>query len=284
MIKKAITKIFYPIIDNIYRNIDKKQIRRTRNIKLIPDFKNRRGGKLSYAEWAHVIGIFQTIFYQNVKEKSGNHVLDVGCGTGLLGIAAQPIVSGKGSYTGIDVMKYDINYCKNHFTDSNYSFIHFDIANPSYAATQEKTLKPWPVEDETKDLVTALSVWTHLCEEDAIYYFKEIARVLKKNGKAVITFFYLDEIYQNSLSIRKDAVGRFHSTNQMKWIYDTKAYESSEWYTTKWVKHPEDAIAISEEALNMILKESGLKLVDYHPGNWKEQPGVYFQDVLVFEK
>src|ERR1700759_3009756 len=100
---------FFPYNDSIFRRIDKKHIRRTRNIRLIPDFRNRRGGKLSYAEWAHVTGIFQTIIFQTLGQKTGNRILDIGCGTGLLGIASDPFVSEGGSYTGIDVMMEDIN-------------------------------------------------------------------------------------------------------------------------------------------------------------------------------
>lgn len=283
MLKKIAHK-FFPQIDKAFRGIDRQHIRRTKNLRLIPDFKNRRGGKLSYGEWAHVIGIFQTLIYQNLSAKAGNHILDIGCGTGLLGISAEPYTSGEGTYTGIDVMREDINYCKENFKNKNYNFIHFDIANPRYASNQSKILKAWPIEDNSKDLVTALSVWTHLREEDARFYFKEIYRVLKPKSRAIITFFYLDEDYEASLTIRKNERGRFHSTNQMNWVFDKKAYDSEDWFTTKLVKNPEDATAISKKGMETIIKESGLKLIQYNPGNWKEKPGMYFQDILVFEK
>lgn len=281
---QRLSKKMYPMLDNIYRKLDKAYIRRTKNIKLIPDFVNRRGGKASYAEWAHVIGIFQTLIYQNLKQNKDNHILDIGCGTGLLGISAEPYTSGKGSYTGIDVMQYDIDYCSKHFPADNYNFIHFDIANPSYASAQSQELKPWPVEDGSKDLVVALSVWTHLQEKDATFYFKEVARVLKQGGRAIITFFYLDEAYQESLAIRKDEIGRFHSTRQTKWIFDRQAYGSNNWYTTAWVKHPEDAMGVTKTAMETLTAASGLKIIQHYPGNWKEEPGVYFQDVMIFEK
>ena len=284
MKRKIRDEVIYRSLDNLYRKFDKIHIRRTRNIRLIPGYVNRKGGKLSYAEWAHVIGIFQTIIYQTFEGQGNKDVLDVGCGTGLLGIAAEPMTSPKGSYLGIDVMKYDIDFCRKHFKNGNYRFIHFDVANPTYAATQDENLKPWPIEDESRDLITALSVWTHLREEHAIYYFKEVARVLKKGGKAIITFFYLDESYEASLPLRSDTTGRYHSTNQLNWIFDESAYGSKNWFTPKWTKAPEDATGISKEALNTLLAESGLKLVKYYPGNWKETPGVFFQDILIFEK
>jgi SAM-dependent methyltransferase len=251
---------------------------------LIPGFKNRRGGKISYAEWAHVIGIFQTLIYQNLGNKTGNKILDIGCGTGLLGISSEPFMSDGGTYTGIDVIKFDINFCINHFKSKNYNFIHLDVANPTYAKSQSKILAPWPIKDESHDLVLALSVWTHLSEKDAFFYFKEIHRVLKKRGKAIITFFYLDEHYQDSLSKRSNNIGRFHSTNQNKWIFDHNAYESKNWYSPGWVKIPEDTIGVTNEGLDALQKHSGLKLIQCYPGNWKEIPGVFFQDVLIFEK
>ncbi|MDC1068850.1 class I SAM-dependent methyltransferase [Candidatus Kapabacteria bacterium] len=271
-------------IDESFRDIDKTHIRRTKNIRLIPDLNNRRGGKLAYSEWAHVIGIFQTLFYQNLTKKYSNNILDIGCGTGLLGIASEPFITDGGNYTGIDVMKEDIDFCRSHYNNSQYDFIHFDISNPSYADNQSKTLQEWPVEDNTKDLVTALSVWTHLSETDALFYFKEIYRVLKKGGRAIITFFILDEDYLASLKKRSNSTSRFNFTNQLEWLFKEEAYNSKNWFTTTWAKNPEDAIAISTDGINQLIKESGLKLIEKYPGNWKENPGIFFQDVLIFER
>jgi SAM-dependent methyltransferase len=274
----------FPWIDKVFRDVDRSHIRRTRNLRLIPDFKNRRGGKLAYGEWAHVIGIFQTLIYQTLKEKSGNKILDIGCGTGLLGISSEPFVGDGGTYTGIDVMADDINFCKSHFKFSNYNFIHLDVANPTYASAQSSQLKAWPVEDASQDLVTALSVWTHLNETDALFYMKEIHRVLKKDGKAIVTFFVLDDDYKNSLPRRSNQTGRFHNTNQNGWVFNVNAYGSENWFTVPSARTPEDAIGVTEKGMDNLLKNSGFKIKQFYPGNWKENPGVFFQDILVLEK
>ena len=153
-----------------------------------------------------------------------------------------------------------------------------------YAANQKKIDQKWDVESNSQDLVTALSVWTHFNEEDAIFYFNEVARVLKKNARAIITFFYLDDIYYSSIDQRKNEKGKYHMTNQRKWVFNKSAYGSKNWFYPEQLKLPENAIGITENGLSKLLEVSGLELVKYYSGNWKEKPGIYFQDVLIFQK
>ncbi len=274
----------YHLLDSLFRPLDQRYIRRTKNIRLIPDESNRRGGKHSYAEWAYVIGIFQTLMYSHLRNKESNTILDVGCGTGLLGIACEPFLGQGGKYFGIDVMKDDIDFCRRHFSPANFEFIHFDVSNPAYAPAQKNVKVKWPIESESIDLMTALSVWTHLNQEDALFYFKEIQRVLKPDAKAIVTFFLLDEMYENSIALRSHAEGRYHRTFQDQWIFDHPSYGSDAWLHPAWARIPENAMGVTTAGLNLLTSSAGLRLIEHHQGNWKEVPGIFFQDVLIFEK
>jgi len=289
-VKKIIKKIIRKELDNNqldnnFLQFDKGRIRRTNNISLIPNLKNRIGGKVSFGEWAHVIGIFQTLIFQNLDKKDGNKILDIGCGTGLLGLASQNFVNNGGEYLGIDVDKSNIEFCKSHYNNhKQLKFLHFDVNNAMYAERQTKVNQKWNVESNSQDLVTALSVWTHFNEEDAIFYFNEVSRVLKKDAKAIISFFYLDDIYFSSVDERKNEKGRYHMTNQKEWIFNKSAYGSKNWYYPEHLEIPENATGITKEGMSILLEKSGLELINYYSGNWKEKPGVYFQDVLIFQK
>jgi SAM-dependent methyltransferase len=281
---KAIGADPYRVLDSMYLPLDRKHIRRTQNIRLIPREQNRRGGKHSYAEWAHVIGIFQTLMCLHLVNRTDIAALDVGCGTGLLGIAAEPFLIPNGHYVGIDVSKKDIDFCRRHYPAPMYEFIHFDVNNPAYAPAQQNQRIPWPLDDQRFDLVTALSVWTHLNEADAMFYFAEVGRVLKPGGKALMTFFLLDEAYEASLAIRSNARGRYNMSSQAYWIFNQPAYGSTAWFYPSRAKVPEQAMGVTRECLERLMSATPLEPQKHYQGNWKEIPGVYFQDVLLFEK
>jgi len=273
----------YKKVEKEYIELDRNQVLRTRNIKMIPAARYRFGGKISYAEWAHQIGIFQTLIYLHCQSKSGNVILDAGCGAGLVGIAADPFVSNGGKYLGLDVKKDVLEFCRSHYPCPPFQFIHLDSKNAEYANSQEGRC-PWPLEDKSIDLITALSLWSHLNEDDALFYLKEASRVLRPHARAIITGFLLDEYYYDSLDDRTDKPGQFDATFKSLRKFEVPVYGSDAWYHPKWVAVPEKAIGFTKAGLERMLAASGLKLIEYHPGTWKEVPGMLFQDILIFER
>ncbi len=280
----------YKELDRIFVSYDKLALRRTKNLRLIPNEPYRRGGKYAYSEWAFTIGVFQTLLNIHLPKKENNNILDVGCGTGLMCIAAEPFLGSRGHCVGIDAVKSNIHFCRKNFPDRHFSFLH-----PDRRSTENRML--WDVEDNTFDLITALSVWTHFDEETAKYYFCEVNRMLKKGGIALISFFYLDELYHNSFKIRDPGeIGRYHSTNQGTWLFNQPVNNSENWFCPSWSDIPERAIGITYHGMAQMMGPTFLILNrgnllapfsmkgSYYPGNWKEHPGIFFQDVMVFEK
>jgi len=272
----------YKLLDSIYIILDKRHVRRTKNIDMIPSAFSRRGGTYSYAEWSYIIGIFQTIISNNLRSKTDLQILDVGCGAGLMLNSVRQFVGTKGSYIGIDVMKSEIDFCKKHYP-KEYKFIHIQTKNNYYSPNQKENIS-WEFSNSSFDIITALSVWTHLNEIDAKFYISEVSRVLKTNGKAFITFFSLDEDYQAFLKNDLKAKTKFHNQTRAQYVFDQKAYDSNEWFYPKWAKIPERAIAVNFTAIEKMFKDNNLKIVNRYNGTWKEVPGIFFQDIFVLEK
>jgi SAM-dependent methyltransferase len=214
---------------------------------------------------------------------SGNTIVDVGCGTGLLGIAGEPMVSNGGRYIGLDVSSENIEFCRSHYP-REFEFMLVEASNAMYAPDQSPQPRPWTLGNESADMVTALSVWTHLREEDALFYMKEVRRVLKPGRVAIVTAFVLDDGYEASLEHRSTAVGRYHMTVQDRWVFTEPAYGSSTCFAPAWATVPESAIGITREGFDDLVADAGLELVEFHPGNWREAPGLYFQDVAVLQR
>ncbi len=271
-------------LDRYFVPLDKQALHLSSNLLLMPDYAHRIKGKYAYIEWGHVLGIFQTLINFQLQGNAAPKILDVGCGTGFLAIASFPYIQDGGAYCGIDVSDEDIRFCRQHFNHPAFTFQHLDVYNAAYARQQPTTQSRWDIPDASQDLVTALSVWTHFNETDSLFYFREVERVLKPGGRAIITAFLLDERYEQSLPHRTDARGKHHLFKQNRWIFSKVASASGEWRTTQWTHVPEGAIGMTPQALDMLLSETALTHLETLSGSWKESPGVFFQDVLIFEK
>lgn len=284
--RSLILAMVYRMLDYVYIRLDREHLRRTKNIRLIPSELYREGGKKSYAEWAYVIGVMETLLFLHLDEIEENAVLDFGCGSGLMAIATEPYVSGGGRFIGLDVREGVIQFCRRQYPYLNFDFQCIDAYNPFYAASSVGNKSKWPVENESIDLVTALSVFTHLKEEDALFYFSEIGRVLRPGGKAILTFFLLDELYSDGVQDRERSgeFGKYHTRLKKEWVFDESAYGSDAWFSRSKSKVPESGIGVTRPGVQRAVARGGLEEVTHYVGSWKEVPGVFFQDILVFEK
>jgi SAM-dependent methyltransferase len=282
-ISRNITRAVHDRVEGVFRKLDQSQMSRGPALSLIPPPEDRGGGlgTTTYAEWCYIIGVFQTMIFQNLPRRP-LRMLDVGCGAGRMYLSVRPYLTAEDSYLGIDVNAEFVARCKRLYPADNVEFLHTAASNAYYAAGVDGGPRRWPMADGAHNLITALSVWTHLREEDWRFYLHEVSRVLAPGGRAIISFFITDELYKPDQ--KSDRTSKFYRQPENKWIFDASAYGSKHWTYPSWAEVPEVAIAVDIDTFNKEVADAGLNIVQYLPGSWKDQPGYYFQDVVVFEK
>jgi SAM-dependent methyltransferase len=142
-------------------------------------------------------------------------VLDFGCGCGRfarrLALAARPTPK---RYIGVDLHAGMIRWAQENLSPRlpGFEFIHQDVYNAGFNPDPAlPRTAPFPVEDQTVTLLLAMSVFTHLTQDQAEFYLDEVARVLAPKGLMVSSFFMFEKRYfpmmqefQNALYINTD--------------------------------------------------------------------------------
>jgi hypothetical protein len=114
-------------------------------------------------------------------------------------------------YRGFDIHRGMVDWCSAHLTPvaPQFAFAHHDVASPALNPGPGKPLtQPLAVPDGWATLALAISVFTHLREEQADYYLDELARSLDPRGTLHTTWFLFDKAsfpmmqsFQNALYI-----------------------------------------------------------------------------------
>lgn len=126
---------------------------------------------------------------------AGDRVLEIGCGCGAMVPALARMVGGDGSYVGFDVHRPSIRWCGRRFAgDTRLRFEWADLASPYGNGASGVAVESYrfPVDDGGADLVIAKSVFTHLREQQARHYLREVRRALRPGGRALLTAFLFD--------------------------------------------------------------------------------------------
>jgi demethylmenaquinone methyltransferase/2-methoxy-6-polyprenyl-1,4-benzoquinol methylase/phosphoethanolamine N-methyltransferase len=110
--------------------------------------------------------------------RSGERVLDVGCGTGSLAVALKASAGPRGSVLGVDASKEMIDVARRNVTKAGVD-----------VSVQVGLAEALPFPDETFDLVVSQLAIHHLPGDLKRAAFTEMRRVLKSGGRCLIIDF-----------------------------------------------------------------------------------------------
>ena len=125
--------------------------------------------------------------------RDGMSLVDLGCGSGR---AAKHLGQRfpKLGYTGIDIIQALLDYARQQ-SPAHFQFIkHQEVSIPLASASA--------------DFVIAFSLFTHLLHEESYLYMADTRRVLKPQGKLVLSFLEFGDpghwfFFENTVAIRK---------------------------------------------------------------------------------
>lgn len=198
-------------------------------------------------------------------------VLDIGCGQGRMARPLVEYLSRNGSYTGLDIVASGIDWCQREYADlENFTFLHADVHNKNYNPGGSVLAKDYrlPFETDSFDLIFLTSVFTHMFAEDMENYLAEISRVLKPGGKALITWFLLNDQSRGATQPALDF-----------------RYELDEVSRTTLRESPEAAIAFDEAHILSLYQRYGLSIDAIEHGRWAWPDSQFdLQDMIIAVK
>ncbi|WP_243745710.1 class I SAM-dependent methyltransferase [Segetibacter sp. 3557_3] len=226
-------------------------------------------------EWSFLLRI-----YGGITKRS--HVLEIGCGLGRTAFPLRFILS-EGAYNGFEICKYKIDFLQKTFHKAHprFNFVWANIHNTYYnpqGNIQASNYK-FPYVDNSFDVVYAASVFTHMLPDIAENYFKETARVLKPNGRAVFSFFILD-FYQPK---KERSSGFARSGFNFDHPYGSFGSE----FSIANPDNPEEMTAYKKSLIQKYAAAAGLALVQEPvPGFWSDSSATWVgaQDIVVLKK
>jgi len=189
-------------------------------------------------------------------------VLEVGCGIGRMARPLAGFLDERGSYAGFDTDPVGVGWCQLRYPE-RFAFVHAQADKPSEYA--------FPFDDGSFDLVFATRALTRLLEEEARHYVGEIARVLRPGGRALTTWFVLDDDSRSAIRDERTVLHFLQPDAHVAVLRD---------------EQPDDAVAYDEAWVRATLADAGLRVRDpgVHRGSWRARPGRSFQDIVVADR
>jgi SAM-dependent methyltransferase len=134
---------------------------------------------------------------------SNSDVVELGCGCGRIARALRDPPWDPwfhGTYVGVDIDCEMIEYCRSNFPEGRFQFIlsphKSTVYSPqnSYDAPAATRSKLFIADEQSKDFIYSLSLYSHLLETEVIEYMEESYRLLRTNGIMYMTFFCIEHV------------------------------------------------------------------------------------------
>jgi|GEM_PF-2845630 len=228
--------------------------------------------------WLYQQGYFFALIRNYLPEPS-IRMLDFGCGSGKLAPVGMLLSHPDGQYVGVEITASCIDVCRETHADLPRTTFHLARDyNASYPESHGGKVggygADWPVADGSRDLVIAVSVFTHLQKREAEGYIRRIREVLRPGGVAILTFHLLDEP-------RREPI--FGTDPGMKSFTFEHALPEQSGYFTSFLDAPEGSIALTHAALAALVAE-GFSTERVLRGTRFGGTDGFFQDVVVLRK
>jgi SAM-dependent methyltransferase len=246
-----------------------------RKESLIPPIALMHDGPATYREFRDNGREFLRHYVELCGLKPSDRVLDIGSGIGRKTFALTGYLDASGSYVGLDPVSSGVDWCTTHYSTAypNFTFQHVDVRNGAYnpAGAISASEYVFPFEDGHFDLVVLNSVFTHMLPADVEHYMGEIARVLRPQGRCLISWFLLNEESLPLIEAGRSTLGLVHRVGPARAVRDDR---------------PEEAIGYDEAFVLDLYRREGMDVADGpRYGSWCGRDGfLSYQDLIVARK
>jgi len=209
--------------------------------------------------------------------RNGQSVWDLACGCGLLELALADL-GWEGRVVGTDIHRPCIRWAQRRLGAElkQHTFEHMDVFNAAYWPAGRLTTAQWLEQFSGRDfdVVIAKSLFTHVLPDELDVYLRGIAPRIKPGGRAMLTFFLLDDE-----QARASASGRARMQFQ--------PYAQDARCAVRTQVAPTAAVAYSRAYVLEQLRVAGFNTerCTIHSGAWSGRPdSLSFQDIVVIER
>lgn len=203
-------------------------------------------------------------------------VLDIGSGYGRVahGLWRRDF---EGAYLGLEILERHVKWCQDEITpasDGRLEFVHLDVRNSRYNPHGSFLAEEasFGVADDSVDVAVLTSVFTHMYPAEIVRYMGELGRVLRPGGRALATFFALDETWREAQLAGRGGLPMPHVLDASCRYHNADDPLHAIGYTPAWIR---DAVA-----------GAGLRVFASRLGFWCGRPAAhdFFQDAFVLER